>query len=105
MTEVRSLKELERVMKALSNPIRLQIVGSLASEPKHIYALAKELNLSYPLVHLYLESLEKVGLVEGTLGSGPSDQRERKFYKTADFKFELTPKVLKELYKEEEKDG
>lgn len=88
-------------MKALSNPVRLSILGSLSQEPKHIYALAKELQLSYPLVHLYLESLEKVGLVEGTLGSGPSDQRERKFYRLVPFKVELTPAILREMFKEE----
>lgn len=101
---MRSLRELEKIMKALSNPIRLKIVGSLASEPKHIYALAKELNLSYPLTHLYVESLEKVGLVEGIAGPAQADQRERKYYRTSQFRVELTPELMKEMYRGGKKD-
>ncbi len=105
MREIRSLKELEVIMKALSNPVRMTIVGSLAREPKHIYALAKELRLSYPLVHLYVESLEKVGLVESTTGGVAPDQRERKYYRAASFRIELTPERLKEMYQEAKQDG
>ncbi len=104
MKEVRSLQELEQVLRALSNPVRLSIVGSLAQGPKHIYALAKELKLSYPLVHLYLDSLEKVGLVESTPGGASSDQRERKYYRASSFRIEVTPQRLQELYQEEEND-
>jgi ArsR family transcriptional regulator len=99
------LGELEKIMKALSNPVRLRIVASLADEPKHIYALAKELNLSYPLVHLYLESLEKVGLVEGAPGPAQEDQRERKYYHTSQFRVNLTPDLIREMYKGGKKNG
>lgn len=105
MSGVRSLGELEKIMKALSNPIRLKIVGSLAEEPKHIYALAKELNLSYPLVHLYLDSLVKVGLVEAAPGPAPADQRERKYYRTSQFRVDLTPDLIKGIYQGGKKDG
>ncbi|MBX8635532.1 MAG: winged helix-turn-helix domain-containing protein [Thermoplasmata archaeon] len=84
-------------MKVLANPVRLRIIASLEREPKHIYALAKELNLSYPLVHLYLESLEKAGLVSGTTETGRGDERERKTYMMSRFSIHLTPALIRKL--------
>lgn len=97
MAEIRSTKELLKLMKVMSNPVRIRIIASLEREPKHIYALAKELKLSYPLVHLYLESLEKAGLVAGRLSAGEVDERERKTYHVLPFEFRLTPALLKKL--------
>ncbi len=97
MDEIRSRKELLKLMKVMSNPIRIRIIASLERDPKHIYALAKELNLSYPLVHLYLESLEKAGLVTGKLSAGLVDERERKTYHVVDFELRITPALIRKL--------
>lgn len=97
MAEIRSMKELLRLMKVMSNPVRVRIIASLEREPKHIYALAKELKLSYPLVHLYLESLENAGLVAGLLSAGEVDERERKTYHVLPFELVLTPALLTKL--------
>lgn len=104
MVEVRSSEELLKIMKVLANPVRLKIIASLEREPKHIYALAKELELSYPLVHLYLESLEKAGLVSGEMETGKSDERERKTYIVSQFNIHLTPSLIREL-EEEDRNG
>ena len=104
MVEVRSSEELLKIMKVLANPVRLKIIASLEREPKHIYALAKELGLSYPLVHLYLESLEKAGLVSGEMETGKSDERERKTYIVSQFNIHLTPSLIREL-EEEDRNG
>lgn len=86
-----------RLMKVMSNPVRVRIIASLEREPKHIYALAKELGISYPLVHLYLESLESAGLVAGKLAAGQLDERERKTYHVIPFELRITPELLKKL--------
>ncbi len=84
-------------MKVLANPVRLRIIASLERGPKHIYALAKELQLSYPLVHLYLESLEKAGLVSGVTETGREDERERRTYMVSRFSIHLTPSLIEKL--------
>jgi len=105
VAEINSIKEMLRLMKALSNPVRISILASLRRQPKHIYALAKELHLSYPLIHLYLESLEKAGLVEGKVISGIGDDRERKIYSVKPFRLEITPDLFERLVEERSKDG
>ncbi len=97
MAEIRSTKELLKLMKVMANPVRVRIIASLEREPKHIYGLAKELGLSYPLVHLYLESLENAGLVSGSMSSGPADERERKTYHVVPFELKITPALIKSL--------
>jgi predicted transcriptional regulator len=105
VAEIKSVKEMLRLMKVLSNPVRINILASLKRQPKHIYALAKELHLSYPLIHLYLESLEKAGLVEGKVISGVADDRERKIYSVKPFRLEITPDLFERLLEEPDKDG
>lgn len=97
MAEIRSTRELLKVMKVMSNPVRMRIIASLEGSPKHIYALAKELGLSYPLVHLYLESLETAGLVSGEMTAGPKDDRERKTYHVVPFELRVTPALIRKL--------
>ncbi|MBX8631351.1 MAG: winged helix-turn-helix domain-containing protein [Thermoplasmata archaeon] len=97
MVKIESTKELLGIMKVLSNPVRLRIIASLERKPKHIYALAKELKLSYPLVHLYLESLEKAGLVTSSTESGVEDERERKIYTVSPFNLNITPELVRKL--------
>lgn len=101
MAEIRSTKELLRFMKVMSNPVRVRILASLEREPKHIYALAKELKLSYPLVHLYLESLERAGLVNGNISAGVFDERERKTYHVVPFELRVTPALIRRLEENE----
>jgi ArsR family transcriptional regulator len=92
-------KEMVMVLKALSNPIRLRMIASLNIKPKNIYALAKELGLPYPLAHLHLSGLKKLGLVreireEKKVETLPSI----KYYSPSDFKFVLTPQSIQDLY-------
>jgi ArsR family transcriptional regulator len=98
LNEVES-EELVRVLKALSNPIRLKMIASLNSEPKNIYALAKELGLPYPLAHLHLNGLKKLGLVreireEKKVEGLPSV----KYYSPSEFRFVLTPQNIQNVY-------
>jgi len=90
--------QLLRLLGALSNPIRLRMLALLQSKPMHIYALAKELNISYPLAHLYLASLESLGLVDGEIKEGIADRRERKEYHVVPFELVLSPREIFKLY-------
>ena len=44
-------KQMVRVLKVPSNPVRLKMIASLKSKPKNVCALAQELGLPYPLTH------------------------------------------------------
>lgn len=88
-------------MKALANPIRLKMIASLSEGPKHLYALAKELGLSYPLAHLHLKALRKLELVR--------EVREKrrveglpsvKYYAPSDFRLILSPERIREVWGE-----
>lgn len=90
-------------MKALANPIRLKMIASLLKEPKHLYALAKELGLSYPLAHLHLKALRRLGLVmevreERKVEGLPSV----KYYAPSDFQLILSPERIREVWGEED---
>ncbi|MGC8636046.1 MAG: ArsR/SmtB family transcription factor [Thermoprotei archaeon] len=89
----KKLDEVVSVMKVLANPIRLRMIASLYDSPKHVYALAKEMGLSYPLALLYLRSLEEVGLVEST-ESKEAGEREKRVYRVRDFVLEISPKEI-----------
>lgn len=95
MSEDRS-ETLLKTLKALANPTRLKIIASLASEPKHAYALAKELGLSYPLTHLHLKSLRNVGLVTEVSKEETKGRLTSKIYAPAEFRLLLTPSQIKE---------
>jgi DNA-binding transcriptional ArsR family regulator len=105
LNEVES-EELVKVLKALSNPIRLKMVASLNSEPKNIYALAKELCLPYPLAHLHLNGLKRLGLVREIREEKKVEGLPTvKYYSPSNFRFVLTPQNIENLYgkKKEEK--
>jgi DNA-binding transcriptional ArsR family regulator len=92
--------EMVKMLKALANPIRLKMIASLSDSPKNVYALAKELNLPYPLAYLHLGGLKKLGLVkeireEKKVEGFPSV----KYYAPSDFRLVLTPQNIQKLFK------
>lgn len=104
MNEVES-EELVRVLKALSNPIRLKMIASLNSEPKNIYALAKELGLPYPLAHLHLNGLKKLGLVREIREEKKVEGLPTvKYYSPSEFRFVLTPQNIENVYGKKKED-
>jgi len=92
-------REMVKILKALASPVRLKMIASLHERPKNTYALAKELNLPYPLAYLHLDGLKKLGLVkeireEKKVKGLPSI----KYYAPSDFKFVLTPESIQRLF-------
>lgn len=94
-----------KVLKALANPIRLRMIALLHKEPKNIYALAKEMGLPYPLAHLHLKGLKKLGLVKEV----KTEQKVKglpsvKYYAPSEFQLVLTPESIRKLYTEKEEE-
>ncbi len=96
--------ELLRVMSALANPHRLQIVARLARGRHFVSGLAREIGMSRPLLHMHLQRLEAAGLVEGTLELS-EDGRAMKYFAVVSFALTLTPERIAALTWEGENGG
>jgi predicted transcriptional regulator len=90
--------DLLRMLAALANPHRLQIVGSLAEERNYVSQLARELGISRPLLHMHLQRLESAGLVKGVLELS-EDGKAMKYFQVTPFALNLTPERIAEAVK------
>jgi len=92
-------KDTVKMLKALANPIRLRMIASLNDTPKNVYALAKELNLPYPLAYLHLDGLKKLGLVKEIREEKKVEKLPSiKYYAPSDFRFVLTPQNIQKMF-------
>jgi len=102
--EIKSEKEMVRLLKALANPLRLKILASLYSKPKSVYMLSRELKKPYPLVHIYLTSLKKLGLIKTVKVEKRTEALPPvRYYVTEDFRITITPELIKRIVKEDDK--
>jgi predicted transcriptional regulator len=85
--------ELLGVLSALANSHRLRIIAALASNRNYVSQLARELQISRPLLHLHLQKLEAANLVKGSLELS-DDGKAMKFYEVTDFAVTLTPEAI-----------
>ncbi|AEF96112.1 ArsR/SmtB family transcription factor [Methanotorris igneus] len=92
-----SLGKIVKIGDALSNPIRIKILYLLNQRPWNIYELAKELNLSRPVVYAHLKKLEDADLVESDLVL--EDVRAKRIYKARKFRFEIDNDTIDKLFK------
>lgn len=88
------LKEWVRLLRVLANPVRLRMLALIARRPRHAYELAKALGLSYPLVHMHLRALERVGLIEGAY---VEEARVKRVYRLRDFRLVVDGEALRRL--------
>ena len=92
-------QSLVKTLKTLANPIRLKMIASIYDEPKHVYALSKELGISYPLAHLHLKNLRRLGLVrEVKEVERVKGMPTVKYYAPSDFELILTPKSIRDIF-------
>ncbi len=83
------------MLTALANPHRLRIIASLKGHGRnYVSALAREIGISRPLLHLHLKKLQKAGLVKSSYELS-DDGKALNFFEVTDFKMELTPKAVK----------
>jgi predicted transcriptional regulator len=85
--------ELLKVLSALGNPHRLRIIAALMESRNYVSALAREIGMGRPLLHMHLQRLEAAGLVVGTLELS-EDGKAMKYFEVAPFCYELTPHVI-----------
>ena len=88
--------DLIRVLAALANPQRLRIIAALADGATYVSQLARQVQLSRPLVHMHLQRLEAARLVAGQLQLS-EDGKAMKWYHVNPFTLTLTPEVITEL--------
>jgi DNA-binding transcriptional ArsR family regulator len=81
------------VLAALDHPQRLKVIAALRPGRQYVSALARELQISRPLLYLHLDRLEKAGLVVGSLELS-ADGKAVKFYALQPFELRLTPEAV-----------
>lgn len=86
------------IADALGNPHRLRILAALGRERNYVSELARQLELSRPLLYMHLEKLEKAGLVEGALELSP-EGKAMKYYELQDFDLHITPQTVAKAVK------
>lgn len=86
--------DLLRMLAALASPHRLRIIAVLQTGGRnYVSQLARELEISRPLLHLHLQKLEEAGLVVSQLELS-HDGKALKYFQVAAFAVALTPSVI-----------
>jgi predicted transcriptional regulator len=98
LTNLPSGDRLLQMLSALANPQRLRILAALNERQAYVSELARELNMSRPLMHMHLQRLETAGLIEGR-HEVSAEGKALRYYKVADFHDQLTPKRISEAVK------
>ena len=82
-----------KILAALGNPHRMRIIAALTEGRNYVSALAREIGVSRPLLHMHLQRLEAAGLIIGSLELS-EDGKAMKYYEVADFDLHLTATTL-----------
>ena len=86
--------QLLAALAALANPHRLRIIAALSQGGRqYISAMAREIGISRPLLHLHLQKLEEAGLVTSKLELSP-DGKALNFFDLTEFAITLTPGAI-----------
>lgn len=92
-------KELLEELSALANPQRMRIVAALGSGRNYVSQLARDLEISRPLLHLHLQKLEAAGLVRSSLELS-DDGKAMRFYELKPFRVEVTQESITRFVEE-----
>ena len=83
--------QLLAVLAAMASPHRLRIIALLSEGGRnYVSALAREIGISRPLLHLHLQKLEEAGLVASRLELS-ADGKALNYFEVVDFGIDLTP--------------
>ena len=86
--------QLLEALAALASPHRLRIIAALANGGRnYVSQLARELQISRPLLHLHLQKLESAGLVTSKLELS-QDGKALKYFEVRSFDLPLSPAVI-----------
>lgn len=90
--------DLIRKLEALANPYRLKIIALLKVERIYVSQLARELQISRPLLYMHLKKLEAVGLVKSQLELLDTGKAV-KYYEGVPFSIVLNQDTISEYQK------
>ena len=96
MIHFNSGDQLLTFLEALSNPQRLKIIAILSEGEQYVSQLARELNISRPLLYLHLKKLEEANLVSSNMEILDSGKAV-KYYILNSFQFEMNEQIVHEL--------
>jgi DNA-binding transcriptional ArsR family regulator len=85
--------QLLRMLSALGSGQRLRIIAALVPGRNYVSQLARDLQISRPLLHIHLQRLEKAGLVIGKLELS-DDGKAMKYFEVAPFAIQLDPPTI-----------
>lgn len=91
----RSGDELLLVLAALASPHRLRILAALAGGRNYISRLARDLEISRPLLHMHLQRLEAAGLVVSKLELS-EDGKAMRYFEAVDPGLQLSLEAIQE---------
>jgi predicted transcriptional regulator len=82
------------MLAALANPHRLRIIAALTTGGRTwVSALARQIGISRPLLHLHLQRLQEAGLVASRLELS-ADGKALNYFEVMPFALELTPAAI-----------
>jgi ArsR family transcriptional regulator, zinc-responsive transcriptional repressor len=81
------------VLGALASPHRLRVVAALAAGRNYVSRLARELDISRPLLQVHLRKLEAAGLVAATMELS-QDGKALRYYELRPFAIHLTSETI-----------
>lgn len=84
-----------RALSALANPHRLRIVAALSEGRAYVSQLARDLEISRPLLHMHVQRLEAAGLVRGR-HEVSADGKAMRYLEVVPFTLMLTPRSIAE---------
>jgi DNA-binding transcriptional ArsR family regulator len=87
-----------KMLEALSNPHRLQIIALLKGRRIYVSQLAREMEMSRPLLYMHLKRLENAGLVASNLELS-EDGKAMNYYEITPFYLQITPENIAEVTK------
>jgi DNA-binding transcriptional ArsR family regulator len=98
LTDQRSGDQFLLILSALANPQRLRILAALSEHQVYVSELARELQISRPLLHMHLNRLEAAGLITGRHEIS-ADGKALRYFKVVNFDEQLSPQRISEAVK------
>ena len=80
-------------LEALSNPHRLKIIAILKRERQYVSQLAREVEMSRPLLYMHLQKLEKAGLVKSELELS-DEGKAMKYFELVPFDIRINQEMI-----------
>ena len=96
MNDICYINDLDK-LKALSDPLRVNIITTLGTEKKNSQQLAKALGINRTKIHYHLNILEEMGFIE-TVDTDSVNGIVQKYYLPTALAFVPSPNIFQELF-------